>query len=651
MNGAPRGSTLSPKTGEAEDLRQWVLAACDVFDVVDQECSAGVLLSKVADKAGTLLGLDLCVALAADATGDRLLVQGLPSLSAIVTDRLQFERVVLSDGAPGEAMNPYAQAYLTGRTVAISDVRDLPELQAWRRTTLQDGQIALIAAPIQDGDRVCGVVVGHCAHSRAFPDEDKDLFDLLAALVGTVLQTKRLRDESRAAVLELSTANAVLVRQRTGLEVADEQHCRLLRLMANDVGVLGVVDLLAELVDSSVTLEDPQGDTIACGARGVYVAPPRGKDRGLPAVAAAFEQVAEARVRCVEVEQPDGCVFAYWVAPVTLNNQVVARLWVGGRGLVLDETGRLGVERFALAVALELSKQKHAMQVRQRLSRDLMADLLSEVRPSEQSGLLERAAAMGHDLGTRHQVLVARPDATCEGTGSWQSLTEVADEVVRRQGGDALVGGGSGEVVLLLPEAAHASPGTLAGALLAEYRRRNPGRTASVVVGPTAADVMEIAAHYRAAQGALRLMLRRRHDAVLEIEQLGVASLLLTHGDPAALQQFANGVLGPLQERDAKRGGDLVPTLRTWLECECSGSRTAQRLIVHTNTVSYRLKSVEELLGRSLKSPALLVELKVALMVDDVFRESGPVGHGRPKEGAGPETTARTSAARRQSGA
>ena len=60
----------------------------------------------------------------------------------------------------------------------------------------------------------------------------------------------------------------------------------------------------------------------------------------------------------------------------------------------------------------------------------------------------------------------------------------------------------------------------------------------------------------------------------------------------------------------------LAATLRTYLEENGSRGRTAKRLHVHENTVAYRLRQAEELLGRSLDKRTL--ELRAALALADL---------------------------------
>ena len=63
----------------------------------------------------------------------------------------------------------------------------------------------------------------------------------------------------------------------------------------------------------------------------------------------------------------------------------------------------------------------------------------------------------------------------------------------------------------------------------------------------------------------------------------------------------------------------LTGTLRTYLDEHSSRSRTAKRLGIHENTVSYRIKQVEEALGRSVDQRTL--ELRVALAVSNLVRD------------------------------
>jgi DNA-binding PucR family transcriptional regulator len=102
------------------------------------------------------------------------------------------------------------------------------------------------------------------------------------------------------------------------------------------------------------------------------------------------------------------------------------------------------------------------------------------------------------------------------------------------------------------------------------------------------------------------------------IDDLGVAALLLSHGDTGTLQRFADQLLAPLDDLDEARRDELIETLDVWLQEDHSTSKSAARLLVHPNTVGYRLKTLEDRLGRSLRDHAFLVDLQMALAIAQV---------------------------------
>jgi purine catabolism regulator len=76
---------------------------------------------------------------------------------------------------------------------------------------------------------------------------------------------------------------------------------------------------------------------------------------------------------------------------------------------------------------------------------------------------------------------------------------------------------------------------------------------------------------------------------------------------------FAHGLLAPLRRHDETGRGDLVASLRCWLEHHGHWDVAAARLGVHRHTLRNRITKAQELLGRDLDSPGVRAELWVAL--------------------------------------
>jgi purine catabolism regulator len=191
-------------------------------------------------------------------------------------------------------------------------------------------------------------------------------------------------------------------------------------------------------------------------------------------------------------------------------------------------------------------------------------------------------------------------------------------------------GARAGEAVLAVPEGERlvvlAADGGAAARACAEYaasleaargtastvREPSPAEDDDLVIGLSApAGPTAAAAAYKQAEQALSVA-RRRGRILVEHEQLATGSVLPLLADDA-VKAFADGLLRALHDHDATGRGDLVASLRAWLSRHGQWDAAAADLGVHRHTLRYRMRRVEEILGRSLDDPDVRMELWLAL--------------------------------------
>jgi sugar diacid utilization regulator len=612
------------KSTALPDLRRWLSAASGMVRVVNSSAPVEELLSNVAQTARLLLDLDMCAVMLYEESRQRLTICGHDGLSADYVEQLNNSRPVIVAQDDGVYTSPAAKAFVTGATIAIEDVHSSSDFVHWRDLARGEGYSAIVATPLVADARRVGVIVGYSQASREFTSTHVELLQLLADHAGVALQTARLRSSAQEMIEQLNAANAALLLQRQALEAAQDQHRRLMQVMANDVGVAGVVTMLAELLQASVTVEDPQGHVVATAAVGTYLAPPSAKERELEPLHATLGRVLRERVGAVQVQGPRSSSSRFWVAPVTLGDDVVAMLWVSHPRAGVADVDLRGIERFALVLALEMAKQRTRLQAHIGVSRDLVVDLLTDVRETHVKDLYARSEALGHDLAVPQVVIVAAPDPV-RGPGVSRPLDvarliELAIAVARQHGCDALVGSLDQHVIVLVssPDGSRRAALNFASDLQKSVSASRKGGTVSLVVGTSTQTPGGITDAFTAARGALRIAMRARFDSLVDLEEFGMYSLLFTNPNPEPLIHFSERLLAPLSNRDIKKQGDLITTLRTWFDCNCSTSATSELLVVHPNTVIYRLRVIEDLLGKSLKDQSFLGELRLALMALDI---------------------------------
>lgn len=171
----------------------------------------------------------------------------------------------------------------------------------------------------------------------------------------------------------------------------------------------------------------------------------------------------------------------------------------------------------------------------------------------------------------------------------------------------------SGESVLAVPDGARmimlVADGGAGIAACDEHVRSSPEGLAVGVSAPT--GIAASTAAFKQAEQALSIA-RRRGVALVEHEEMAAGSVLPLLADEA-VKAFADGLLRPLHEHDASGRGDLVASLRAWLSRHGQWDAAAADLGVHRHTLRYRMRRVEEILGRSLDDPDARMELWLSL--------------------------------------
>ncbi|MFG2455113.1 PucR family transcriptional regulator [Streptomyces sp. M41(2017)] len=233
------------------------------------------------------------------------------------------------------------------------------------------------------------------------------------------------------------------------------------------------------------------------------------------------------------------------------------------------------------------------------------------------SGSAARAHADGHarvGTATPAKAAVTVPDVNGDPLGG---LAEVVESAAARAGESVLVVPEGERLVVLAVDGGSAVTAcgdyaVVLEAARAAQREQPAGDEDELVVGLSApAGPIAARAAYKQAEQALSVA-RRRGRFLVEHEELAAGSVLPLLADDA-VRAFADGLLRALHEHDATGRGDLVASLRAWLSRHGQWDAAAADLGVHRHTLRYRMRRVEEILGRSLDDPDVRMELWLAL--------------------------------------
>jgi len=566
---------------------RWLHALAEVARAVNVSTPLPDLLDLVTDVVCRLTGYGFAAVFQPDGDGRRLVVGGAAGFSPRYRERVNREHPgpLLPDGGPA------ALAFSDRRAVIVPDITAEPTFAPWVGVAREQGYRSVACVPLLAREPV-GVLACYTSAPHDFSARELALLSTLAEQSVVAIESAALRQRQRDTIALL--------------ERAEDLHHQLMEVLFRDAGLDSLAHALARMLSGPVLICDGAGSVLAAGGlpSGVPPAPPP-----LP------EGHGD---RLIDVTGDAG---RRWLcAPVMRGGEPLARLWAFRDGEVMGALERRVLDNGALAVTLEILRRRTAQETAWRLSGDLLADMLEEPGP-DPAVADERAAHLHHDLTVPHAVLVARADPV----GSVEAVLGLVRRLTRTDPPRPLVGRRGEDVVILWPSGDDGRPAAdrLAETLRRAAHRDLRGTTVSVAVGRGTASRTEVAAAARVTRRALELSVRRGgRDRVVTLADTGVERLLLQVTRPEELIDFVQDVLGPVVAYDRSRGGQLLATLRAYLDADCHTVAAAQRLTVHPNTVAYRLRRIAELCGRDLARTEAVIEVGLALRVSDLGPDS-----------------------------
>jgi PucR family transcriptional regulator, purine catabolism regulatory protein len=304
------------------------------------------------------------------------------------------------------------------------------------------------------------------------------------------------------------------------------------------------------------------------------------------------------------------------VAPVITSGIGRGYLSIIGHDSEIDDIDLLVCEHGAAACALEMAKLKAVSETEKRLRGTFLDRLL--IGDVSQQEAVRQGERFEHDMTQIHCAVVLSWRG--DNPPSMRRLETTINSLLEQQRTSALVWQREKEREVVVFHATDTvdpidTSLKLASAFSKEINRLYPGNRVAVGLGQPAREISAWRTSYRDAVQAMELAVRLQTDTPLFIGDLGVYQLILSLSDREKLTEFCNTTLGKLIEYDMRQNADLIKTLEAFFNCHGNLSLTAETLIVHRNTLLYRMNRINEIAEIDLGRPETRLALHLALTI------------------------------------
>lgn len=534
-------------------------------------------------------------------------------------------RQVLEDISALKGARVVSGAASLDREIGWPQIVDIPGLADW----LHEGDLLLttgfvLREPIAELRALLhalherGVVGAFVAVGRYLPHIPPPMRELAERLQFPLVE---LPWQAPLSEIARQITRRIVSEHRELLAQSLDVHRTLTRAAAEGVGLQTVAELLAQLLDCSVTIEDPELRILAA-ARGRFTDHAREESLAHGHTPLSIKEHLRARgfldalarePRATRVGPfPELGIHAVRiVAPIVAAREVLGYVWalVGHRPITrLDY---LGVEHAATVAALILTRDRAIREAMAHRRRDVLDILLSgeALTREDWHALAARLERAGLDVGKRYRVFLSRGDLISPTDldhieTRWISLVE--------QAGQGLVGRREGHVVLVADTKVAQAALAWCETFFAEAPSGLVGIGEEVALGA-------LARSYTQAMEATEIYRRLGYTrGVVAFASLGLLHWLY-HMPPNLREE--NPYLNMLR-RVYQEHPTLIETLEVYLDTGANAVQTARRLYLHRSTLLYRLRRLEHLLDVPLADPWVRLNLHVAIKALRLERSS-----------------------------
>jgi hypothetical protein len=383
-----------------------------------------------------------------------------------------------------------------------------------------------------------------------------------------------------------------------------------------------IVRCLAQSCGSCVALLDPQLEVLAvAGSIGSDDIVGAIRDRVGTEELRRMLTAADSNRRALTSPRRGGPGSAVVVAPVSVGDDIAGYLVTIGEGdrALVEDMLLLASEHAAMVCGILLGRDLIVAAAAGRIRRELVEGLLL-ARGNDDGEAVRWAQHLGFDDSVEHTVVAFALPAVVGAAD-----LSIVERQLERLARDAIVSGRADEVVAVVPALA---PGRnsvqraqdLAASAIAALSTGHL-RIDGVGIGNPCRSPADIARSYAEARRALVATVRMgRPGAIAVFADLGIHRLLARFPDVAELRSFAEEVIGGLIDEDRSSGTEYLTTLSVYFEESNSPARAGKRLFVHPNTITYRIRRIEEITGLSLATHQDRLMAEVAIKILDGLR-------------------------------
>ncbi|MFZ7101623.1 MAG: helix-turn-helix domain-containing protein [Peptococcaceae bacterium] len=491
------------------------------------------------------------------------------------------------------------------------------ELISYTYHTLFPQINSCICCPLVFGEKCIGVIViDNLSNNNPLSDDDLDFLKSISVYAALALNNAINYEKEILNNINLQNYNKIIEKQRNEYQFSTQLHNKLTAMVLEGRSIQDIIVELANILNKDLVIFDLlyniKNYTLERGTPLAVIKKNRGQ------ISQAMKKLTKSEFRFPAAED---FLFLY---PIIVSKENLGWLGIISKDPLDSELDNITVERGLTVLALELLKINEIEEMELKLKGDFLDNLINNY---DREYLLKCTQRYGLNTEKEHQIIILEiGNGAIHKSYKFINIQKILYDFLSKYILNFFPNTISmirANYIIFILELNKITRENLSRETISRimFNRQIIASTdysklniAAGISNPFA----DIFAFSHAFQNSLQaLKIGRKiytHNYIVFYEELEIKKLLLNN-DPLVLENFAENILGPLLTYPNNSQKEFLETLSLYIKSNGNWSYTRDKLLIHGNTLSYRLKRIEEILAIDLNDYAQRLKIQIALEI------------------------------------
>jgi len=481
--------------------------------------------------------------------------------------------------------------------------------------------LSCICCPLIFGDKCMGViVVDNFTKENTLTDDDLDFLKAISINAAVAVNNAINYEKEIQNNISLQNYTKIIEKQRNQYQFSTNLHNKLTSMVLEGCSVQDIISELAKILDKDIIIID-----LFYNIKNYVL------ERSLP-----FNLIKKNRAKIAQsLNKYGNSVFNFsesnhslYINPIIVSKETLGWMGIISKEPITSEMDKITIERGATILAIELLKLDEMLEMEQKLKGDFLDNLILN---QDENYILKYANHYGYNLNREHQIMIIEinNNSIKEDMNIYNKefmnyqkrlLDSLAQPILKHFPNTISIIKGHNIIFILELNKitkANLSKSTIKKILTSFLALAKNNIFAGL--SNTFTTINEFKDAYYNARQSLKIGKKiSENDFIFFYEDLEVKKLLLNNTEED-LQQFVQKILGNLLNYTNNSQKEFLTTLSTYVKSNGNWSFTKEKLLIHGNTLNYRLKRIEEILDMDLNNYAQRLKIQIALEILDII--------------------------------